>query len=94
MRKDYATQNEDVSLVLGVHPDLRPVIQQLEEVLPEDEFSRYMHCWAANVLEYADADDPATLLTLELAQKTAVVRFRASLQNRGRARRPRNLQPD
>jgi hypothetical protein len=94
MRKDYATQNEDVALVLDVHPGLRLVIEQLQEVLSEDEFSRYMRCWAANVLEYADTDDPATRLTLKLAQKTAVVHFRDSLQNRGRARRARTLLPD
>jgi hypothetical protein len=94
MPKDYATQNQDVALVLDVHPGLRPVIEQLQEVLCEDEFSRYMRCWAANVLEYADTDDPATRLTLKLAQKTAVVHFRDSLQIRGRAHRARQLLPD
>ncbi len=93
MRKDDA-QNEDVALVLDVHPGMEPVIDQLRMVLSEDEFSRYMRCWAANVLEYADTDDPAARLTLRLARETAALRFRGSLQNRSRARRQRNLPPD
>jgi hypothetical protein len=93
MHEDDA-QNEDVALVLDVHPGMGPVIEQLREVLSEDEFSRYMRCWAANVLEYADTDDPAARLTLRLARKTTTLRFRDSLQNRNRVRRPRNLLPD
>ena len=76
MRKDYATQNQDVALVLDVHPGLKPVIDQLHEVLGEDDFSHYMRCWAANVVEYADTDHPAARLTLKLAQQTAGLRFR------------------
>jgi hypothetical protein len=94
MRKDYATQNEDVALVLDVHPGLRLVIEQLQEVLSEDEFSRYMRCWAANVQEYADTDDPATRLTLKLAQRTVVVHFRESRPTHVRVSRARHLLPD
>ncbi len=91
MRNDYATQNADVALVLSVHPGFEPVIEQLQEVLAEDEFSRYMRCWAANVVEYADTGHAAARLTLTLAQQTAGLRFRDTFQSRARTRRARTL---